>query len=348
MPTWIESFQPGGHCAVIAEVAQAHDGSLGLAHSFIDAIADAGAHGVKFQTHIAAAESSPAEPWRKRFTSQDVTRFDYWRRMEFSESQWAELKAHADARGLIFLSSPFSLEAVALLRRIGVDRWKVASGEITNLPLLDTMAATGQPIILSTGMSDLAEIDRIVGRLAARGNPLAVLQCSSIYPCPPEQVGLNLLAVYRDRFPGAAIGLSDHSATIYPGLAAATLGADLVELHVTFDRAMFGPDAVASVTMMELRQLVDGLAFIDRMRRGPVDKDTVPEAIAPLRKLFMKSLVASRDLPVGQVLDAADLTSRKPGQGIPVDALEQVVGRRLRRALAAHEFLAASDLDPPL
>lgn len=348
MPTWFQTFQPGSACAVIGEVAQAHDGSLGLAHSFIDAIADAGADGVKFQTHIAAAESSAAEPWRKRFTSQDASRFDYWRRMEFSEAQWAELKTHAAARGLVFLSSPFSLEAVELLKRIGLSVWKIASGEITNLPLLDAAAATGRPIILSTGMSDLAEIERIVGRLAARGNPLAVLQCSSVYPCPAEQVGLNLLPLYRARFPGAAIGLSDHSATIYPGLAAATLGAEVLELHATFDRAMFGPDAAASVTMTELRQLVDGIRFIERMRAAPVDKDQVPENIAPLRKLFMKSLVASRDLPAGRLLEAADLSSRKPGAGIPVEAIEQVVGRRLRRALGARDFLAADDLDPPL
>ena len=127
------------HCLVIGEVAQAHDGSLGSAHAFIDAIARAGADAVKFQTHIAAAESTPSEPWRVRFSPQDATRYDYWKRMEFTPDQWLALKRHADERKLIFLSSPFSVEAVQLLQRVGVPAWKVASGEISNASLFDAM-----------------------------------------------------------------------------------------------------------------------------------------------------------------------------------------------------------------
>ena len=126
-------------CLVIAEVAQAHDGSLGMAHAFIDAAARAGADAVKFQTHIAAAESTPGEPWRVQFSFQDKTRYDYWKRMEFTEEGWRGLKAHADERGLLFLSSPFSSEAVALLRRVGVAAWKVASGEVGNTPMFAQM-----------------------------------------------------------------------------------------------------------------------------------------------------------------------------------------------------------------
>src|SRR5215813_7641486 len=118
-------FRPAGRCLIIGEVAQAHDGSLGTAHAFIDAIANAGAHAVKFQTHIAAAESTSAEPWRVKFSRQDETRYDYWKRMEFTEAQWTGLKAHADERGLLFLSSPFSVEAVDLLARVGVAAWKI-------------------------------------------------------------------------------------------------------------------------------------------------------------------------------------------------------------------------------
>ncbi len=134
MSTWLDEPRPGAACAIIGEVAQAHDGSLGLAHAFIDAIAAAGADAVKFQTHIAAAESTPAEPWRRRFSPQDDSRFDYWRRMEFTREQWRELKTHAESKGLVFLSSPFSLEAFELLRGIGVATWKIASGEIGRSP----------------------------------------------------------------------------------------------------------------------------------------------------------------------------------------------------------------------
>src|SRR5437870_5935664 len=155
IPGW-----PEARCLIVGEVAQAHDGSLGIAHAFIDAIAAAGADAVKFQTHIAHAESTRAEPWRVRFSLQDESRYAYWRRMEFTEEQWLGLRRHALDRGLLFLSSPFSFEAVELLRRVGVAAWKVASGEAANAPMIDQMAATGLPVILSTGMSRLDEIDK--------------------------------------------------------------------------------------------------------------------------------------------------------------------------------------------
>ncbi|MBW2435620.1 MAG: N-acetylneuraminate synthase family protein, partial [Deltaproteobacteria bacterium] len=183
-------------CLIVAEVAQAHDGSLGMAHAYIDAIADAGADAVKFQTHIAAAESTPQEPWRIKFSQQDATRYDYWQRMEFSEAQWLGLKDHADERGLIFLSSPFSLEAVDLLSRIGVAAWKVPSGETSNTPMLDKMIKTGLPVILSTGMSTLDEIDGAVNRIKDGGVSLVVLQCTTAYPCPPEKIGINLISFF--------------------------------------------------------------------------------------------------------------------------------------------------------
>src|SRR5688500_4627381 len=145
-------------CLIVGEVGLSHDGSLGLAHAFVDEIARGGADAVKFQTHIAEAESTPAEPFRVKFSRQDATRYEYWKRMEFSEAQWQGLADHARERGLVFLSSPFSREAVDLLTRVGMVMWKIASGEVSNLPLLDAMIATGRPILLSSGMSDVAEV----------------------------------------------------------------------------------------------------------------------------------------------------------------------------------------------
>src|SRR5262245_57498592 len=162
---------------IVGEVAQAHDGSLGVAHSYIDAIANAGADAVKFQTHIAAAESTPAEPWRVKFSPQDATRFDYWKRMEFTSDQWAGLKTHASEKGLLFFSSPFSPEAVDLLTNIGVAAWKIASGEVGNISLFETMADTGLPFLISTGMSTWAEIDVAIEAVARRRLPYALLQC---------------------------------------------------------------------------------------------------------------------------------------------------------------------------
>ncbi|MGE0553607.1 MAG: N-acetylneuraminate synthase family protein [Gemmatimonadales bacterium] len=333
-----------GRCLVIGEVAQAHDGSLGLAHAFIDAIAEAGADAVKFQTHIAAAESTPSEPWRVPFSRQDLSRYEYWRRMEFTEDQWAGLKTHADDRGLRFLSSPFSIEAVELLDRVGVAAWKVASGEVNNIELLERMTRDDRPVLLSTGMSGWEAIDRAAGTVRAAGSPLAVLQCTTAYPCPPERVGLNLLAGLRDRY-RCPVGLSDHSGTIYPGLAAAALGASVLEVHVTLSRAMFGPDVVASVTNDELRQLVDGVRMIERMLAAPVDKDLIAADLAPARALFTRSLVARRDLAAGHRLTAADLVAKKPGSGIAPERVDELLGRVLVRPVAADTLLSWDDLE---
>lgn len=332
-------------CLVIGEVAQAHDGSLGLAHAYIDAIADAGADAVKFQTHIAAAESTPGEPWRVKFSRQDATRYEYWRRMEFTEEQWRGLRSHAGERGLIFLSSPFSVEAAELLERSGVACWKVASGEVGNEPLIRRMLTTGLPILLSSGMSGFGELDRAVALVREAGVPLAVMQCTTAYPCPPEQVGLNLLADFRTRY-GCAVGLSDHSGTIYPGLAAAALGAEIVEAHVTMSREMFGPDVSASVTTAELRQLVDGVRRIERMLAHPVDKDAASRALAPLRSLFTRSVVARVALPAGTILRTEHLAAKKPGTGIPAARLPEFIGARTTRAIDADELLTESDVEP--
>lgn len=333
MEHWLKHPAAEAPCTVIAEVAQAHDGSLGMAHAFIDAIAASGAHGVKFQTHIADAESTPAEPWRKVFSRQDATRYDYWKRMEFTTEQWHGLKRHADEKGLLFLSSPFSMAAVDLLEKVGVAAWKVASGEVANFSMLQRMASAGLPIILSSGMSDFAEIDAAVSLLREKRAPLAILQCATKYPCPPEEVGLNVMTAFAKRYPGAAVGLSDHSAKIYAGLAAVTLGAQVVEVHATLSRHMFGPDVPASLTIEELAKLVEGIGFIEAMKRAPVDKSVVSDELRAMRAIFMKSLVAERDLPAGHILTASDIAMKKPGGGIPAPEAEKLVGRRLTRSV---------------
>ena len=342
--TWLADPRPDAPLTVIAEVGQAHDGSLGIAHAFIDCVATAGADAIKFQTHIAEAESTPDEPWRKPFSSQDKTRYDYWKRMEFTEPQWQELRAHADEKGLLFLSSPFSLDAVKLLDRVGVAGWKVASGETNNHALLDAMAATARPVMISTGMSLMSEIDAAVERVRQADAPLCVLQCTSSYPCPPEMIGLNVLAEYRERY-GCAVGLSEHSGTIFPGLAAATLGAQVLEVHVTMSREMFGPDGPSSVIPDELKQLCEGVRVVEKIRDHPVVKDDMPESIHALRAVFMKSVVVTADLTAGTVLDASHLAARKPGTGIPANDLPSLIGRTLSRDVPRNRLLSRDDFE---
>ena len=340
----LRTSSPDGSCLIIGEVSQTHDGSLGQAHAFIDAIANAGADAVKFQTHIAAAESTPDEPWRVKFSPQDTTRYDYWRRMEFSKEQWAGLKAHAEERGLLFISTAFSPEAFELLSGIGMKLWKVASGEINNLPLLEQMIGSGDPIILSSGMSDWDELDEAVRLVQKAGNPLAVLQCTSAYPCPPEKIGLNMLEELQTRF-NCPVGLSDHSGNIFASLAATALGAEVLEVHVTLSREMFGPDVPASIITKELKQLVEGVRSIEKMLVNPVNKEDVAGELAPVRQIFSKSIYAGEFIQEGTTLLAEHLKLKKPGKGLPASHLPNLIGKVTRRNLKKDELILMEDVE---
>lgn len=334
---------PAAPSFIIAEVAQAHDGSLGAAHAYIDSVAKTGADAIKFQTHIAAEESSELDTWRVKFSKQDATRYDYWKRMEFTEPQWAELKQHAEEKGLVFLSSPFSLAAIRLLERLNMAAWKVASGEVTNRLFLDAMIATGKPVLVSSGMSYLEEIDATVALINAGKSPVAVFQCTTAYPCPPEKIGLNQITELLARY-GCPVGLSDHSGTPYPSLAAVALGARLIEVHIAFSKEMFGPDTTASLTTQEFGQMVEGIRFTEKMLASPLVKDATAETMEPLRKMFGQSLVAAADLEAGTVLTREHLSCRKPGNGISAANVETVLGKTLKREVKAAQFLSVDDL----
>jgi len=335
---------PQQSCFLIAEVAQAHDGSLGAAHAYIDAAADAGVDAVKFQTHIADAESTLDEPFRIKFSQQDETRYAYWKRMEFTAEQWAGLAAHANERRLVFLSSAFSVAAVELLRRLGMAAWKVGSGEVATRDLLDAMLAAGGPILLSTGMSTYAEIGEVVTRLRARGAELALFQCTTRYPVGLDEVGLNVIGELRKRF-GCPAGLSDHSGTTYPALAAMAQGADMIEAHIVFDKRMFGPDTAASLTVQEFKEVAQARDAIAQMLAHPVDKDRIAGELAQTRTMFGKSVALSRNLPAGTVLARDMLTVKKPGTGIPAAELDSLVGSRLKRDADAQHLLSRDDID---
>lgn len=334
----------GARCFLIAEVAQAHDGSLGAAHAYVDAVADAGVDAIKFQTHIAAAESTLDEPFRVKFSRQDQTRFDYWRRMEFTAEQWAGLAEHARERGIVFLSSPFSVPAVELLKRIGMAAWKVGSGEVESPDLIAAICAAGAPVLISTGMCDYAAIERAVGYVRERGSNLALFQCTSRYPVVLSEVGLNVIDELRRRF-DCPVGLSDHSGMVYPALAAMARGANLIEAHVVFDRRMFGPDTPASLTVDEFRQLARARDAFFEMLAHPVDKDAMAAEMAAMRSMFGKSVALMNDSPRGTVLTPNMLTLKKPGTGIAASEMAALAGRRLKRDVEARRLLSWDDID---
>jgi N,N'-diacetyllegionaminate synthase len=326
----------------IAEVGLAHEGSLGVAHSYIDAAAASGVTAVKFQTHIAEHESTAEEKFRLKVFPQDKTRFEYWKRTGFKKSQWLELAAHAREAGLVFLSSPFSDEAVEWLMECDVLAWKVASGELTNHPMILKMARTGRPILISSGLSSWSEVDETVQVARDANAAVAVFQCTTSYPCPPEHWGLNVLSELQSRY-RCPIGLSDHSGSIVPGIAAVALGASMLEFHVAFSKSQFGPDSRASLTFEQTAELVVGVKQLEVARSHPVRKDEQAESLRHLHELFTKSITAARPLSAGHLLKREDLAFKKPGTGISAKCLDMVIGKTLRVDVKTDHFFSESD-----
>lgn len=329
---------------IIAEVAQAHDGSLGIAHAFIDAAAEAGADAIKFQTHIADAESTLDEPFRVKFSLQDETRYDYWKRMEFTTEQWIGLANHAREKGLYFLSSPFSVEAVDLLKTVGVAGWKIGSGEAFSIDLLNVVSSTNKPILLSTGMSSWEEIDTTVSILKSKNLDFVILQCTSKYPTPLDEVGLNVVEQIHSRYDIPA-GLSDHSGTPWPAIIALARGASVIEVHVTFDRRMFGPDTKASVTFKELSMICAARDAMRKIDESPVNKDLTAIEMRTMRDTFGKSLALRYPMNVGETITRDSLTTKKPATGIPYEDINKVVGKKLIHNVSPDRLLRWDDLE---
>lgn len=326
---------------LIAEVGSVHDGSFGNAERLIDVAAECGADVVKFQTHIAWAETLRDAPMPPYFTGEP--RYEYFERTAFTRAQWAELKAHCERRGLEFLSSPFSIEAVDLLEAIGPRRYKVPSGEVTNLPLIEVIAKTGKPVLLSSGMSSWEELDRAVNAVLKHHDHLTILQCTSEYPCPYEQVGLNVLAEMRERYQ-FPVGLSDHTLTNYAAFAAVVLGASVIEKHFTLSRQMYGSDARHSVEPPELADLVRGIRAIETIVANPVNKADVGR-FGIMKETFEKSVVALVDIPAGATITAEMIGIRKPGTGIPAGRYEHVLGRKAARDIRGGHVLVTDDIE---
>lgn len=324
----------------IAEIGQAHEGSLGIAHSYIDALSKTGVDVVKFQTHIAHAESSINESFRVNFSYEDKTRYNYWERMEFTPEQWEGLKQHCEDVGLEFVSSPFSMEAVDLLNNIGVKRFKIGSGEVQNFLMLEHIAKTGKEIWLSSGMSSDYEIKETLDLLAPYNNRISLFQCSTEYPTQPASWGLNVISNWKSKF-NIPIGFSDHSGDIYACLSAAVIGAELVEFHVVFDKQMFGPDSKASLDLKQTSQLVEGLMQVQVALDNPVDKNNV-ENYQSNKILFGKSLAARIEIPQGTEIGVDYLESKKPGNfGIPAREFRTIIGKIAIKDIPKGTFLTS-------
>jgi N-acetylneuraminate synthase len=329
---------------LIAEIAQAHEGSLGILHSYIDAVAKTGVQAIKFQMHIAEAESSIHEPFRVKFSKEDATRYDYWKRMEFSLQQWKDIKTHCDEVGLDFICSPFSNLAVDWLEEVGVHTYKIGSGEVNNLLLLEKISKTGKPIMISSGMSSFDELDETVRFLKSKNAHFSILQCTTAYPTKPQQYGFNVINELKERY-NVPVGFSDHSSYISTGIAAVALGAEILEFHVVFHKDMFGPDTIASLTIEETKELVIAVERINSAQHNPIIKSN-NEAFKELKLIFEKSLAINKDLPKGHTITFNDLESKKPsGFGISAQQFPTVIGKKLTHNKAKWDFLNEDDLE---
>lgn len=329
---------------LIAEIGQAHDGSLGILHSYIDAIASTGVNAIKFQMHIAEAESSIYEPFRVNFSLEDSTRFDYWKRMSFTKEQWIGIKEHCEQVGLDFVCSPFSNLSVDWLEEIGVKLYKIGSGEVSNLLLLDKISKANRPIILSSGMSNFEELDVTVTFLKNRNVDFSILQCTTSYPTLPNQYGLNVIQQLKERY-NVKVGYSDHSAKISTGIAAVAMGAEILEFHAVFDRKMFGPDSKSSLTIKEIKKLVQATNEISIALQNPIDKNDNSN-FNNLKQIFEKSLATNKDLKKGDIICINDLESKKPkGYGINAADFSMIIGKKINKDLKKWDFLNFEDLE---
>jgi N,N'-diacetyllegionaminate synthase len=326
----------------IADIGQAHDGSIEAAHAYIDMLSTTGVDAAKFQIHIAEAESSVFEPFRIQ-PSREETRMEYWKRMAFTLEEWAGLKTHCEDTGLGFLATPSSIQAVELLEKLHVEKFKIGSGDTCNLLMLDKISKTRKELIISTGMSCIAELDQTCAFLQKRNTAYTLLQCASAYPSTEAQWGLNQIRYLRERYQ-VPTGFSDHSGDVFACLAAATLGASILEFHVISHKDDPTPDASSSLTPGQIKMLIEGVRKIEAAIQQPIDKK-VNTQYDFMKGIFEKSLSVNKALPVGHILTLNDLETKKPrGKGIPVERYEEVIGKTLNKNLSQWDFITENDI----
>ena len=326
---------------VIVEVGINHEGEIGKALQLVDAAADAGAEVVKFQCHITDQEMVPTDMTPGKISTERL--WDIIKRCELTESEERRVQAHCAERGVMYLSTPFSREAADRLDAMGVPAFKIGSGECNNLPLLEHIAAKGKPMILSTGMNDLASVERSVAAIRKFGVPVALMHCTSMYPTPYDKVRLGAIDDLHRTFPDMPVGLSDHSLGIWTCLGAVAVGASLLEKHFTLSRQWPGPDTGISIEPDELANLIKGSRAVWQARGG--SKTRLAEE-QPVIDFAYATVVSITPIKAGEVLSRKNIWVKRPGTGrILADRFEQVVGRRALRDIPADVHVNPEDVD---
>jgi len=319
---------------IIAEIGSTHDGSLGIAINSVRAAAASGANCVKFQCHLSQYETLPNAPNPPYFDLED--RYTYFIRTAFSREQWSQLAEVCHEQSVELLVSPFSLEAVDLLESFEISSYKIPSGEVTNHPLLEKIASTHKPVYLSSGMSTWAELDAAVNILKSSPD-LTILQCSSVYPCPPQSVGLNVIKQMKERYK-LPVGLSDHTLGVSASILAVSFGATVIEKHFTLSRLLYGSDAKHSLEPADFHHFSRALNEAQLILNSHINKDDITEYMS-MRKVFQKSIVSKYDLPAGHVLTISDLAFKKPGEGISPSEYRSIIGLPLKQSVSHDTYI---------
>jgi N,N'-diacetyllegionaminate synthase len=331
----------GQPCFIIAEAGVNHNGSLDVARQLIDAAVEAKVTAVKFQTFRAdmlVGKDAPKADYQIRNTSAMEPQHEMLRRLELGPEAHKTLIDYCRRKHILFLSTPFDEDSADLLEKLGVAAFKIPSGEITNLPFLGHVARKQRPILLSTGMSEMSEVETAVKRIRAQGNDdLVLLHCVSNYPANPADVNLRAMVTMASTC-AALAGYSDHTLGMEASLAAVALGACVIEKHFTLDRNLPGPDHKASLEPAELRALVKGIRIVESALGDGIKRPAPSEANT--RQIARKSLVAVRDLPAGTTIDETMIAIKRPGTGLPPGMRDELVGRTLKTNVTSGTLLA--------
>lgn len=331
---------------IIAEAGVNHNGDLGLALELVHAAKECGAACVKFQTFRSeriVTRESPKARYQLETTSVNESQFEMLKKLELGYDAFARIAEECAREGVVFLSTPYSIEDVDLLESLHAPAYKIASALAVEPPLLERVADTGKPVLLSTGMCNLDEVRTAVRTLTRAGcEELVLFQCTTDYPSRLEEANLRVIPTLREEF-RAPVGYSDHSEGLLATTAAVALGACAIERHFTLDRTMPGPDHLASSDPAEMRLLVETVRNVEKALGSGIKSPTARETAN--RKNMRRGIVAARQLPDGHRLELQDLAFKRPLQGIAPAEYEQLIGRRLTRTVAADEPISWSDLE---
>lgn len=327
---------------IIAEAGVNHNGDLALAHQLIDVAAEAGVDYVKFQTFSADRLVIPGAnkaEYQMQATDPVETQYDMLKRLELTRDMHESLIAYCQVCGVKFFSTGFDIKSIDLLAELGLDRFKIPSGEITNLPYLRHVGRYGKPVILSTGMASLVEVEAAVAALEQAGvqrESITVLHCTTEYPAPMSEVNLHAMLTIRDAL-GVAVGYSDHTMGIEVPIAAVALGATMIEKHFTLDRTLPGPDHKASLMPGELQSMVKAIRNVELAMGDGVKRPTSSEARN--MRCARKSLVAACAIRAGESFSEANLTAKRPGTGLSPMCWDDVIGRKAPRDFDRDELI---------